>query len=117
MSNGSIAKIKTKPWSACPVCSEDLLLKTIGSKPFYLDCPFCRAPLSFIWWQRVLMTALGGGLAFGIPAACGIRGFTLLLVGLLLLFPGLVQGIALYCGIFPSRYVRKVGTVTSLFQR
>ena len=63
------------------------------------------------------MTILGVGLAFGIPAACGIRGYTLLLVGALLLFPGFVQGIIIYCRIFPSKYVRRVGTGTSLFQR
>ena len=110
-------EIRVKPWSACPVCSEDLSLKTVGRKPFYIDYPYCRAPLSFVLWQRVLMTTLGAGLAFGILIACGIRGFTLLLVGTLLLFPGFVQGIIIYCRIFPSKYVRRIGTVTSLFRR
>jgi hypothetical protein len=63
------------------------------------------------------MTTLGVGLAFGIPAACGLPGYTLLLVGALLLFPGLVQGISIYCRIFPSKYVKKPVPVATLFQR
>jgi hypothetical protein len=118
MRDDSLSLKRKKPaWSACPVCSQDLSPKTVGSKPFYLDCPYCGAPLSFIWWQRVIMTTLGVGLAFGIPAACGLPGYTLLLVGALLLFPGLVQGISIYCRIFPSKYVKKPVPVTTLFQR
>jgi hypothetical protein len=108
---------KQLAWSGCPSCFEDLAVKHVGGKPLYTDCPFCGASLNFIWWQRVHMTTLGVGLAFGIPAACGMRGFTLLLVGALLLFPGLVQGIAIYCRIFPSKYVKRRGAVTTLFQR
>jgi hypothetical protein len=63
------------------------------------------------------MTTLRVGLASGIPTAGRMRGFTLLLVGALSFFPGFVEGILIYCRIFPSKYVKKRGPVTTLFQR
>jgi hypothetical protein len=118
MRGDSLPLRKKKPaWSECPSCFEDVAVQRVGRKPFYIDCPHCGTSLSFVWWQRLLMVTLGVGLAFGIPAACGMRGFTLLLVGTLLLFPGFVQGIVIYCRIFPSKYVKKRGPVTTLFER
>jgi len=60
---------------------------------------------------------LGLTLAFGIPAAAGLRGLLPLLVaGLLLVFPATVEAYALIFRVIPPKYVWKNEVVT-LFQR
>ena len=117
MINGPTAPRK-KAWSACPNCSRDLSAKPVGSKPPYTYCPFCGVPLTFIWWQRILVTALGVILAYGFPALLGVRGvITLLFVGLLCCYPALVLAIILIFKTIPPKYVRKGEAVTTLFER
>jgi hypothetical protein len=105
-------------WSACPNCSQDLSTDPIGSKPPHTFCPFCRVPLSHVWWQRTLVTAIALVLAYGVPASLGVRGIMpLLFVGLLLYFPALVVAMVLIFKVIRPKYVRKAGAVTTLFQR
>ena len=105
-------------WSACPNCSRDLAADPVGSKHLHTYCPFCGVPLSHVWWQRTLVTAIALVLAYGVPAALGVRGIILLLiVGLLLYFPALVLAVVLIFKIIRPKYVRKAGAITTLFQR
>jgi hypothetical protein len=105
-------------WPACPNCSQDLSTDPIGSKPPHTYCPFCGVPLSHVWWQRTLVTAIALVLAYGVPASLGIRGIMpLLFVGLLLYFPALVLAMVLIFKVIRPKYVRKVGAITTLFQR
>jgi hypothetical protein len=117
MDRDSLTETKKRAWSSCPVCSKDLGRKAYGSFCPYSNCPYCGAPLLFVWWQRVLATALAVVLAYGVPALLGIQGYTLLLVGTLFLFPAFTQGILIYCAILPSKYVRRDGAVTTLSHR
>src|SRR6267154_2330268 len=89
-------------WSACPNCSRDLGAKLIGSKPPHSFCPFCRVQLTYVWWQRVLVSTLGLILTFAIPASLGIRGImSLLFVGVLCVFPALVLAMILIFKVIP----------------
>ncbi len=109
---------KRRAWSACPNCSRDLGANPIGSKPPHTYCPFCGVPLTHVWWQRILVTALALILAYGVPASLGIRGIMMLLFwGLLLYFPALVLAMTLIFKTIRPKYVRKSGGITTLFQR
>ena|SRR6516162_2125570 len=111
-------RVSRPPWSACPNCSRDLGVKPFGSKPPYTYCPFCGVPLTFIWWQRILVTALGLLLAYGVPASVGIRGIMpLLFAGLLCCYPALIFAIILIFKTMPPKYERKSEAVMTLFQQ
>lgn len=115
--NDPKAPKERRAWSACPNCSRDLGPKPFGSKPPYTYCPFCRVPLSHVWWQRTLVTALALILAFAFPAFLGIRGLTLLFAALVCYFPALVLAMILIFKTIPPKYIRKSDGVTTLFQR
>jgi hypothetical protein len=118
MIDGPTAPKEKRAWAACPNCSRDLGAKPIGSKPPYTYCPFCGVPLSEIWWQRILVTALALILTFTFPASLGIRGIMpLLFAGVLCVFPALVVAMILIFKVIPPKYVRKSEAVTTLFHR
>jgi hypothetical protein len=118
MINGPIAPKEKTAWAGCPNCSRDLGVKPIGSKPPYIYCPFCGVPLTHVWWQRILVSALSLILAYGLPALLGMRGvMTLVFVGLLCWYPALVVAIILIFKTIPPKYVRKSEAVMTLFQR
>jgi hypothetical protein len=104
--------------SACPNCSFSLEDKSKGVKTLHTYCPVCRARLTHVWWQRALVTALVFILAFGLPAAIGIRRLLpLLFTALLLYFPALVGAMMLVFKMTRPKYVKKSDAVTALFQR
>jgi hypothetical protein len=108
----------SRPWSACPNCFIDLRPTRLERRPLHTHCPFCGAEITFIWWQRVIVSILGLILTYAIPALLGFRGgVTLIFAGVLTVFPSLVLAVILVFKTIPPKYVSKPGVPISLFQR
>lgn len=111
-------RLPRRAWSACPNCYSDLAVYPRGSKPPIYKCPFCGAAISPIWWQRYLVSAVALVLAYGIPAALGIRDIMgMLIVGLICIFPAIVCAYILVFKTIPPKYDWTNGAVMNLFQR
>ena len=112
-----IGKHAHRPWAACPNCSADLGAKAVGGRLLHTYCPFCGVEITFVWWQRVIVSTFGLILAFAVPASLGIRGMALIFAGALLAFPALVLSIILVFKTIRPKYVWKPGAPITLFQR
>src|SRR5271168_975266 len=90
-----------RAWSACPNCLRDLGAKPFGSEPLYTYCPFCGVPLSHIWWQRILVTALALILTGGPHVGFTCGAFDSL---------GLPSLASSSCGFFTLQSMKSMGT-------
>jgi hypothetical protein len=89
-----------------------------GSKHPLANCPFCGQTLTLIWWQRILIVALGLLMVFIVPAVLGIREILrLLFAGAAIEFLFLRPVLRLLFRIVQPRYVKRSDTVTTLFSR
>ena len=105
-----------KAWSACPNCLTDLRTKALADKRLYNSCPICGVTLTFVWWQRVLITLGALALAYGVPVALGERGLLLMLLALLCYWPALVVAMFIFVRIIVPKYVQKREAVMTLFR-
>lgn len=108
---------KAKAWSACPNCLLDLRAKAFGGKPLYDSCPFCGVKLTFVWWQRLVVTIGALILAYAVPAVLGARGLPLLFFGFLCYWPALVAVMFLFVRVIPTKYAKEGELVQTLFRR
>ena len=104
-----------RPWSACPNCFTDLRA-TLEGRLLHTYCPFCGVEITFVWWQRVIVSTLGLILTYAIPASLGVQGIALIFAGVLTVFPSLVLATILVFKTIQPKYVRKPGVPITLFQ-
>jgi hypothetical protein len=93
------------------------MIRPVGWAPPYTRCPFCDLHLTHVWWQRVIVTAIGLVLAFAASVFFGARGLTLIVAVLVLYFPALVLSMILFFKTIPPRYVKKNRDITILLPR
>lgn len=101
----------------CPNCRSDLRFEVLRMK-HPLQCPICREPIDYSFLHGLLMAV--GGLVFsfvavGILADWGLKGFILVLLLLVFLFPGSVLAHGLLLFLMPPTFVRRQPTITTLF--
>src|SRR5690242_13555690 len=91
----------------CPNCGADLTTKNEErTGPYLIECPFCRAQIEPIWWQRILWVALGAFLSFAIPAFFGMTGWTVFFLAVLFWYPANVAAMTIFFWNFQPVYVR-----------
>jgi hypothetical protein len=104
------------PWSICPNCSVDLGSKIDAVLPNF-NCPFCRASVQPVWWQRITWVILGVFLAFAFPVYLGLGGWDVFFAGLLLVYPATLVASNIIFRIMSPKYVKKREPVLTLFPR
>jgi len=103
--------------SGCPNCGASLAKKVNGVRPLYSECPFCRTKIIEVWWQRLLWVSLGLFLTWAFPEALGLRGWTVLFLAPILLFPCFVLSMHLIMSVMPVKYVRQEQDILTLLHR
>jgi len=104
-------------YSACPRCQRDLYPNEEGSKRPYFVCPYCFAPLTIAWWQRLLIPAVAFFLLTILAIFLNLGWFISIFVWALFGWPALMLAVQIVCGSIRPRYVFRYLAVQTLFDK